>query len=64
MNFKFLNALVFFSALFLFLTKSNVKKHELVDYYIVEESKEFNNLVYTIEYKDYRDSLYTNVVFN
>jgi len=61
MNFKFL---MLFAVSFLFSFGKKEKKPALDDYYIIENSKDFQNLVYKSDYKTYRDILYTNVVFN
>ena len=64
MIFKFLNIASIFIIAFFFSFSQEEKKVFLNDYYIVEKEDEIQNLVYTKDYRTYRDILYTNVVFN
>ncbi|MEL0300574.1 MAG: glycerate kinase [Flavobacteriaceae bacterium] len=41
-----------------------LKEIVLDDLYVVEKNEEFKKLVYTNSFSSYRDSLYTNVVFD
>ena len=64
MVFKFLNIVSIFIIAFLFSFNQKEKKVFLDDYYIVEKEDEIQNLVYTKDYRTYKDILYTSVVFN
>ena len=64
MNFKNFNILVIFGIFFLFSVKKSEKNNILDDYYTVEKNKEFKKLIYTRGYNDYKDILYSNVVFD
>ena len=64
MNFKNFNILVIFGIFFLFSVEKSEKNNILDDYYTVEKNKEFKKLIYTRGYNDYKDILYSNIVFD
>ena len=64
MNFKNFNILLIFGIFFLFSVEKSEKNNILDDYYTVEKNKEFKKLIYTRGYNDYKDILYSNIVFD
>lgn len=64
MKFKIVNLAIVFASMFLLAYNGNKKEIVLDNYYIVEKEEEFKKLILTNEFNSYRDSLYTNVVFD
>ena len=64
MKFKIINLALVFTSVFLLAYNNTKKEIVLDDLYVVEKNEEFKKLVYTNDFNSYRDSLYTNVVFD
>jgi hypothetical protein len=64
MKFKIINLALVFTSIFLLAYNNTKKEIVLDDLYVVEKNEEFKKLVYTNSFSSYRDSLYTNVVFD
>ena len=64
MIFKFLNVLTIFIIAFFFSFSQKENKIFFNDYYIIENNNDLQELMYLKEYDDYKDILYTKVVFD
>jgi hypothetical protein len=67
MKYKILNVFLFFSLMMTFgyLKKNRKVKQIILDNYSkIEEDKDFKSLIYKNGFKNYKVSLYNNVVFD
>ena len=61
---KILNIFTILTVVCFISSGQNEKKELLHEYYIVEKNNDFQKLVYLKDYMDYKDILYTKVVFD